>query len=211
MDPKLSIYGEREVAERYDERWRGRRGRARDLRKQRAIERALDELDGVASVLDVPCGTGRMTGFVRERGLRYAGADLAMPMLAQARGKHAGASFVNGSLAQLPFADASFDVVLCIRLMHLVRDAQLRAQFLREARRVARVAVIVDYRHDRSVRVWLGRARASLGLRARAPGALSTQAIAHEIASAGLRTARFVPVRRVPYLSDKVVVLALRE
>jgi SAM-dependent methyltransferase len=211
LDQKLSIYGEREVAADYDQRWSGAGGRARDLRKQRAIARALDELQGVGSVLDVPCGTGRMTRFCRERGLGYVGADLAFAMLEQARGKHDGARFVEASLARLPFADASFDVVLCIRLMHLVRDEPLRAAFLREARRVARKAVIVDYRQNRALRVWLGHARAAVGLRQRAPGALAPSAIEREIGAAGLRVARFIPVRRVPYLSDKVVVLALRE
>jgi SAM-dependent methyltransferase len=211
LEEKLSIYGERSVAADYDQRWSGRGGRARDLRKQRAIGRALAELQGVDSVLDVPCGTGRMTEFVRGRELRYVGADVAFAMLEQARGKHEGARFVAASLAQLPFADASFDVVLCIRLMHLVRDGALRAAFLREARRVARKAVIVDYRQNRALRVWLGNARAAVGLRKRAPGALAPDAIEREIAAAGLRVAKFVPVRRVPYLSDKVVVLALRE
>ena len=211
LDEKLSIYRERDVAAAYDQRWSGRAGRARDLRKQRAIARALAELQGVASVLDVPCGTGRMTGFVRGRELRYVGVDAATAMLEQAHGKHGDARFVAGSLAQLPFADGSFDVVLCIRLMHLVRDATLRAAFLREARRVARKAVIVDYRQNRALRVWLGTARAAVGWRKRAPGALAPSVIENEIAAAGLRVAKFIPVRRVPYLSDKVVVLALRE
>ena len=211
MDEKLSIYGEREVAADYDQRWSGAGGRARDLRKQRAILRALGELRGVESVLDVPCGTGRMTAFARGRGLRYVGADLAFAMLEQARGKHGDARFVAASLAQLPFADASFDVVLCIRLMHLVRDGELRSAFLREARRVARKAVIVDYRQNRALRVWLGTARAAVGLRSRAPGALAPSVIEREIAAAGLRAARLIPVRRVPYLSDKVVVLALKD
>lgn len=209
-DDKLTIYRSRDVAASYDQRWRGKRGRARDARKQRAVQVALAELGPARTVLDVPCGTGRFSGFLSGRGLAYVGSDAAHPMLLEARGKHPDARLVVSDLAHLPFEDRAFDVALCIRLMHLVRDRELRLAFLRELARVSRVGVVVDFRQDRALRVWLGKARAHFGLRSKAPGALPLEQIRAEIEAAGLELARFVAVAKLPYLSDKVVVAARR-
>lgn len=205
---KLRVYREDEVAATYDRRWRGERGRARNLRKQRAIELALRRFPAARTVLDVPCGTGRFTGFLSGRGLDYLGGDAAVAMLLEARGKHPAAPLVACDLTRLPLPDSSVDVAVCIRLLHLVRDPQLRLAFLRELARVARLGVIVDYRHDRSLRVVLARLRARLGLRKRAPGALPPALIRAEVDAAGLALAAWIPVRRVPWLSEKVVLAA---
>jgi SAM-dependent methyltransferase len=206
-DAKLAVYGDPEHARRYATRWDGGRGRARDVRKQRALAVALEHLGAFRTVLDVPCGTGRMTDFLRER-RSYVGADLAAAMLGEARARHPDAAYVVADLARLPFADASFDVAVCVRLLHLVRDRGLRVAFLAELARVARLGVVVDFRHDRAVRTWLGRARARVGLRARAHNAHSRASVTAELAAAGLRDVRFVGVRRPAVLSDKMVAVA---
>jgi ubiquinone/menaquinone biosynthesis C-methylase UbiE len=156
----------------------------------------------------VPCGTGRFTRFLGAAGLEYTGGDASLAMLTEARRKHEGARFAVVDLARLPYPDRAFDVALCIRLMHLVRDRELRASFLRELARVARVGVIVDFRQDKALRVWLGRARAKLGLRAKPPGALALEKIHQELEDAGLEVIASIPVRRIPYLSDKIVIVA---
>jgi ubiquinone/menaquinone biosynthesis C-methylase UbiE len=205
---KLALYRDQLVAASYDQRWRGGRGRARDQRKQRAIATALALLGPAKTILDVPCGTGRFTGYLSAAGLEYTGGDASLAMLTQARTKHESARFAVVDLARLPYPDRAFDVALCIRLMHLVRDRELRASFLRELARVARVGVIVDFRQDKALRVWLGRARAKLGLRAKPPGALALEKIHAELEAAGLEVVASIPVRKIPYLSDKIVIVA---
>ncbi len=205
---KLASYRDPKLVARYDERWRGLRGPGRDRRKQQAILRALAALPAVRSVLDVPAGTGRFSAFFSSLGLQYIGADASLAMLAEARRKHPRARFAALDLSRLPFADRSVDLVLCIRLMHLVRDPELRAAFLREMARVARVGVIVDFRQRASLRAWLGHARHALGLRAKAPGALSHAQIRTELEAAGLEITAIVPVRRPAWVGDKVVFAA---
>lgn len=205
---KLASYRDPELVARYDERWRGLRGPGRDRRKQRAILRALASLPPVESVLDVPCGTGRFSWFLPSLGLRYLGGDASLAMLAEARRKHADATFTALDLAHLPLADRSVDLVVCIRLMHLVRDAELRAAFLREMARVARVGVVVDFRQRASLRAWLGHLRHRIGLRSKAPGALSHAQIRAELEAAGLQLSAIVPVRRPAWIGDKVVFAA---
>lgn len=92
--------------------------------------------------------------------------------------------------------------------MHLVRDADLRAAFLRELACVARVGVIVDYRNDRSLRVRWGRLLARFGLRARGPNAHARSVFAAELTAARLQPVAFVPVRRIPHMSSKEVIAA---
>lgn len=206
-EQKLSIYRDPAVAQRYDERWSGAGGQRRDERTRRAVERGLTRLGSLGAILDVPCGAGRFSAWLSQATPRYVGADAAVPMLHQARGKCA-APFVAADLARLPFRDASFDAALCIRLMHLVRESELRQAFLRELARVARRGVVLDYLQAESLKVWYARARASLGLRDHAPSALSRDAIRAELEAAGLELVAFEPLRALPYLSDKVVVVA---
>lgn len=214
MDPeeaqrrKLASYGDSELAQSYDDRWSGLRGPGRDRRQHRAILAALDSLAPVRSVLDVPCGTGRFTALFATRGVSYVGMDASSAMLGEARRKHPHARVAQADLARLPLPSKSFDLVLCIRLMHLLRDPSLRAAFLREMTRVARVGVIVDFRHSRSLRVALGHLRHRVGLRSKAPSAQSVDELRALLSDAGLETTRIVHVRSIPWLTDKVVFAA---
>ena len=72
-------------------------------------------------VLDLGCGRGRLGAHLaRVAGGGLIGVDLAAAALAAA--PHDGASFVRGDLACLPFADASFPLVLAIDSLHLAAD-----------------------------------------------------------------------------------------
>jgi ubiquinone/menaquinone biosynthesis C-methylase UbiE len=208
-EDKLSVYRDPAVAARYDERWSTAGGRRRDERKRRAVERGLARLGKLESVLDIPCGAGRFTKWLDAALPRYIGADAAFAMLQQTRTKSA-APLVCADLSRLPLRDASVDAVVCIRLLHLIRDAQLRMAFLREMARVARLGIVVDYRHDRALKPLWARARAALGLRDHAPNALPHAEILRELDAAGLEFLAFEPVRKLPYLSDKIVVVARR-
>jgi glycosyltransferase involved in cell wall biosynthesis/SAM-dependent methyltransferase len=87
-------------------------------------------------VLDVPCGTGwgssLLSGYVSLTGL-----DIDHDAIDYARKHYAGIRFIEGSMCQLPFEDASFDTVVCLEgLEHVyLSDAQ---RFLHEAHRVLR-------------------------------------------------------------------------
>ncbi|TAH39614.1 MAG: class I SAM-dependent methyltransferase [Planctomycetota bacterium] len=213
LPPRFEEYRRAEVVASYDRRFQGA-GARRNRRKARALLRALELLaqraDGpLQAILDVPCGNGRFTALLENVGYRYCGADLSSSMLRVARERHAGASFVAADLARLPFADRAFDAAVCIRFLHLVRDPVLRVAFLAELRRVARAGVVLDYRHDRTLRVWGRRLRHRLGLLSRPPANPSPTRIQEEVESAGLRYAAHVAVHPAPLLSDKLLVVAL--
>lgn len=211
---KLEVYRDRAMAEVYDRRWAGARGRARDERKARALRRAFDALAAAAgerprTLLDLPCGTGRFAALWRECGLRAIGADLAREMLEVARAKHPEAALMVADAARLPLPDGAVDAVACVRFLHLVRAPADRARFLRELRRVARLGVVVDWRHGRTLRVWGRRLRWRMGLRDRPPSNPSHEQIRAEMAAAGFEVVAELPVRRAPLLSDKLLVVAV--
>jgi ubiquinone/menaquinone biosynthesis C-methylase UbiE len=92
-------------------------------------------------VLEVACGRG---GFVRElarAGARVTGCDFSFPALhvAQTRlaepGGRPSASLVHGDAQHLPFADASFDVIVsCETIEHLPEVRSALAEMLRVTR-----------------------------------------------------------------------------
>ncbi len=89
--------------------------------------------------LEIGVGTGRIALPFLAAGYRYAGVDLSRPMLAVLRAKLPSQGslppLVEGDVTRLPFADARFDVVLGVHILHLVADWRAT---VREARRVLR-------------------------------------------------------------------------
>lgn len=105
--------------------------------------------DGTA-VLDVGCGAGRFCRMAADRGARVAGIDAAGPLVEIARERVPDGDFRVGDMADLPWADDSFDIVTGFNSFFIADDM---VQTLREARRVARpgasVAMTVFGRPDR--------------------------------------------------------------
>jgi len=91
-------------------------------------------------VLDVPAGRGAMSRWLAERGFEVAAGDL-YPEIFEAPGIPVQRADLN---QQLPFADESFDYVVCIEgLEHLENPHQAVREFARVLRRGGRVVVTV--------------------------------------------------------------------
>src|SRR5579885_693263 len=108
-------------ARRYERRRYGGVVRWMNLRLlERALGRALAEVPPGSVVLDAPCGTGILTGFLRARGLRVIGADISPAMLGVARERGGTVGHVRADLEAPPWRPASFAAVVSSRfLMHL--------------------------------------------------------------------------------------------
>lgn len=78
-------------------------------------------------VLDVGCGDGAYALAAAERGAHVVGVDTSARMLQAARDRAASKGLPLdlrvGDVRQLPFADASFDVVLAVTVLCFVEDA----------------------------------------------------------------------------------------
>ena len=89
---------------------------------------------GVASLLEVGVGTGRVAVPLRTQGFTVTGVDASLGMLGHARRKGLD-RLVRGSAYALPFADGATDAALLVHVLHLLDDPR---RALGEATRVGR-------------------------------------------------------------------------
>ena len=97
-------------------------------------------------VLDVACGTGNLAIPAARAGAQVTGADIATNLIEQARGRAAEeklkVQFEEGDAEQLPYADASFDLVMSMfGAMFAPRPEVVAAELLRVCRPGGRIAM----------------------------------------------------------------------
>ena len=108
-------------------------------------------------VLDCGCGTGPMLQILHEKypDKRYVGLDLTPEMIAAAQAKQlSNTEFLVGDSEHLPFAEESFDAVICTNSFHHYPHPQ---DFFNSAYRVLRTGgrlILRDYTSSDFV-VWL--------------------------------------------------------
>ncbi len=84
-------------------------------------------------VLDIPCGVGWGTSLLAAR--RRIGIDISAEAIAYAKAHYSGIEFLTGDMANIPLADGSVEVIVCLEgFEHVTRETGQR--FLREAARV---------------------------------------------------------------------------
>ena len=124
-----------------------------------ARERALVSLLGHSGllpltdlrVLDVGCGEGAVLRDLLRLGARpenLAGIDLLTGRLARARALNAGMAFSVADAAGLPYAEATFDVLLAFTLLSSIIDVEARGAAAAEMLRVLRpggVLIVYDF------------------------------------------------------------------
>ncbi len=105
--------------------------------RQEAKAAFVGDVVNSADLLDVGCWTGDFASLAASRARSVTGLDIEPRALEVARGKVPRASFVEGSVLDLPFEEAIFDVVTFFDVLeHLPVDSEARA--LREISRVTR-------------------------------------------------------------------------
>ncbi len=103
-----------------------------------AFARGITPLLELGDVLDVGCGDGTVAQILSKRAKSYVGLDRSDKVLAAANKRLRGRNhvhFVSGDMHALPFADASFDVVL---FFHVLTYAERPEIAVHEAVRVLR-------------------------------------------------------------------------
>jgi SAM-dependent methyltransferase len=115
-------------------------------------EACLERIDGAIhgeTVLDVGCGTG----FLLDH-LKHARPDLALTGVdfiieEGTRTRHLDIRFEQANIEKLPFADRSFDTVICTHVLEHILEFR---QALSELRRVARRRLIIVVPQEREYR-----------------------------------------------------------
>lgn len=185
----------------WDEGQTGRRNATHPVVREFAAPKVEYMLSAVrlptrARVLDVGCGNGYLTHYFPQD-LRTVGLDLSAAMLAQ----NGHRPLVQGSAADLPFEDRSFDLVLCANLLHHVEDPE---RVLGEMVRVSRnyVAICEPNRWN-PLMLALGLAKPEeRGTLRSAPKRMRTMVERAGLDLRAQRTAGFVtPTRMPPWLA----------
>jgi ubiquinone/menaquinone biosynthesis C-methylase UbiE len=143
------------------------RRESKNRAEMRLVERAFAAIPRDARVLDVPCGGGRVTIHLLQRGYTVSSGDLSESMLSIARESivHAGfpADVQRQDIEQLNYPDQAFDAVICFRLFHHFPDATIRQRTVKELCRVARRWVALSYFSPASVTSIKRKLRAAMG------------------------------------------------
>jgi ubiquinone/menaquinone biosynthesis C-methylase UbiE len=134
------------VAGEYDKRFLSAAGQVENHMTLLALAQALQVTSGVAAVLDMPCGTGRLRQFFVDRGYIYTGADISLDMMRVAQAKYATTALVQTDAEHLPFADRTFDCVVCVRFLTRNVPRTVRLRMLQEAHRVSKQWLILQSR-----------------------------------------------------------------
>ena len=111
--------------------------------KRRVVE--LAAVTPGARALDLCCGTGDLALALAARGAAVTGLDFSAPMLAVADGRKQGGNpvFMQGDALQIPFPDATFDIVtMGYGLRNLASWEQGLAEMWRVAKPGGRVIIL---------------------------------------------------------------------
>ncbi|HSW46431.1 MAG TPA: class I SAM-dependent methyltransferase [Phycisphaerae bacterium] len=125
--------------------------------EQELVARWLRLCEPGATVLDLPCGTGRFSELIASCGHRLIRADLSYQMVAHARRLGPNGHVLGDlccDLAAPPINPAGVDIVLVWRLFHHCRTPEDRDIVLRQARRLARRYVILSFYNRASLTYW---------------------------------------------------------
>lgn len=110
---------------------------------ERLVADRLGDLSGKRA-LDVACGLGQWLALLRARGATVSGIDISGRAIAQCRERFPEGDFRVGPAEELPFADASFDLVTCMgSLEHFLDKPRALAEMVRVAAPGARLLVLV--------------------------------------------------------------------
>ncbi|MGE3174919.1 MAG: class I SAM-dependent methyltransferase [Planctomycetota bacterium] len=136
-----------------------------DKRERALLERYFAAIGRVGSILDLPCGHGRLSGLLHQHCDRLVEADWSFTMVSLNKQDHGvdERRYMRCSALQIPLPDRSVDAVVSFRLSHHLETQELRELHLRELFRVARKAVIVTWFSASSLKNRLRQLRVALG------------------------------------------------
>ena len=194
-----------QVASKYPSEFR--QGHFRDWREKKAIENALKYIPQRAQVLDLPCGTGRLTKTLIQKGFNVSSADRSMEMITIAKKNYKNSPyqlnaqyprmqyFQEDIIAGTKFKNNEFDAVVCHRLFHHLVDSKTRIQAIRELKRITKGLIIFSFFNSFSLSTIVRLAKNTINRRIptdRIP--ISNKKIIAELETLGMEVIKFIPV-----------------
>lgn len=204
-------YQDTNVAARYDrERFASPAGKVFNALEKHHIRRAFRGLEAGATVVDVPCGTGRLAEVLLEGGFRVVGMDISDAMLGVARQRLApfGDRFESrvSDLLDSGFTPTEqYDAALCARvLMHFALPTQIA--FLRNVARLSRGRIVFTHSWASPYQASRRKLKRALGHQEPVRHPVSSPDLDQLLEGAGLREVR--RIRPCAPLTEEVIVVA---
>jgi ubiquinone/menaquinone biosynthesis C-methylase UbiE len=197
----------------YENGWSRKNYRAKIIatREQEIVKFFLDKIkkDNVKKVLDIPAGTGKITKILLDNNFKTTSADISAKMLDQIdrnlldNKNHY--ECVVADASELPFKNASFDLITNIRLLHRV-PLEVKRKILSEAYRVSKKYLIVSFGVDscfQKFRLFLR--RIFITKLNSSPGRETKKNIKKEIENSGFKIVKVKQV--IPFISNEIIYL----
>lgn len=143
-------------AEKYEEkRFTSYKGKIYKNHQERIVVDIFRNIPANSKVLDLPCGTGRISEkLITEFSFMLTAADYSEDMLAIARrrvkGNNNNIGFQTIDAENIGYGNGSYDVVLTVKLMHLL-PVETQRKVLKELCRVSRWLVVVTYAYHSKI------------------------------------------------------------
>ncbi len=143
-------YKVRKIAEEYDAvRFTSIAGQVLNWLEKKCLRKILFFLiknENLKNVLDIPCGTGRITGVLAELKLNIIASDISKEMIDVAQRRLSHFSTIHYEIRNIKdtqFDSNIFDCITCIRLLHHL-GSEDRICILSELARVTKKYLIVN-------------------------------------------------------------------
>jgi SAM-dependent methyltransferase len=156
-------YKELSAAAVYNEAYREKREKRWSTRGEfKILGRLLSGQPRCESLLNIPCGGGRLSDKIAEATDKLIEADTAHGQVLYARAESGDVNhrlWMTASAFHIPFKNDSFDGVVCCRLSHHMPTAVERERLVKELLRVSRHFVIMTFFDFHSPKNFLRRIR----------------------------------------------------
>ncbi len=194
-----------ETASKYPSEFRP--GHFRDQREKKAIARALEYIPKGSRILDIPCGTGRLTKMLYQAGYTVTSADRSIEMVEAAEknfreyrtevdlGDTPARYCQEDIVAGTTFKDQEFDAVICHRLFHHLIDPNLRLKAIRELKRITKGIILLSFFNSFSLSAGLRSVKNRIKRHKptdRLP--ISAKTLIMELRSEGIEVIRIIPM-----------------
>ena len=162
---KLQNYNSTRGAEAYKADYQNKLHRKWSDKRERALlAQYFAEIGHVESILDLPCGHGRLSDLLKSKCDRLIEADWSFTMVSLNQRDNGldARRYFRASALEIPLPDRSVDVVVSFRLSHHLETPELRERHLRELFRVAKQTVVVTWFSATSLKNLLRQVRSKL-------------------------------------------------
>jgi len=168
-------------------------------REKKILQKILEKIGKKdALVLDVPCGYGRFSSLLLERGLSLVSSDLSFHMVERAKERNEESAKFSGVVADgisgLPFKGEVFDFILSVRFFHHLHHEEERKAVLGEFSRLAKEWVILSYYQINPLHIIQRKLRRRIKKSKTRIKMLSRKEFEREVELAGFKVIRIFPL-----------------